>query len=318
MAAILCAAAVLTAGCGSTGYDMAYKLNNDVSSFQLAGTAASQETLTPFASDLCVAGERDITTAGVSLPEAGAAALFDQKNLETLYAKNVNEQLNPASLTKVMTALVAIRHGSPDQMLTASENVKITEPGATLCGLNPGDQMTMDQALHILLLQSANDVAVMIAEGIAGSVDAFVALMNEEAARIGATNSSFTNPNGLTEDGHYMTAYDMYLIFQEALQYELFNQIIQMSTYPTTYRDRNGGEKTLELKNSNRYLRGTWELPNNVTVIGGKTGTTTAAGSCLVLLSKGSDGTPYISIILKASSGDQLYTDMNRLLNTIK
>ncbi len=216
MAAILCAAAVLTAGCGSTGYDMAYKLNNDVSSFQLAGTAASQETLTPFASDLCVAGERDITTAGVSLPEAGAAALFDQKNLETLYAKNVNEQLNPASLTKVMTALVAIRHGSPDQMLTASENVKITEPGATLCGLNPGDQMTMDQALHILLLQSANDVAVMIAEGIAGSVDAFVALMNEEAARIGATNSSFTNPNGLTEDGHYMTAYDMYLIFQEA------------------------------------------------------------------------------------------------------
>ncbi len=159
MAAILCAAAVLTAGCGSTGYDMAYKLNNDVSSFQLAGTAASQETLTPFASDLCVAGERDITTAGVSLPEAGAAALFDQKNLETLYAKNVNEQLNPASLTKVMTALVAIRHGSPDQMLTASENVKITEPGATLCGLNPGDQMTMDQALHILLLQSANDVA---------------------------------------------------------------------------------------------------------------------------------------------------------------
>ena len=128
--------------------------------------------------------------------------------------------------------------------------------------------MTMDQALHILLLQSANDVAVMIAEGVAGSVDAFVALMNEEAARIGATNSSFTNPNGLTEDGHYMTAYDMYLIFQEALQYELFNQIIQMSTYTTTYRDRNGGEKTLDLKNSNRYLRGTWELPDNVTVIG--------------------------------------------------
>ena len=303
MAAILCAAAVLTAGCGSTGYDMAYKLNNDVSSFQLAGTAASQETLTPFASDLCVAGERDITTAGISLPEAGAAALFDQKSLETLYAKNVNEQLNPASLTKVMTALRTLRHGSPDQMLTASENVKITESGATLCGLNPGDQMTMDQALHILLLQSANDVAVMIAEGVAGSVDAFVALMNEEAARIGATNSSFTNPNGLTEDGHYMTAYDMYLIFQEALQYELFNQIIQMSTYTTTYRDRNGGEKTLDLKNSNRYLRGTWELPDNVTVIGGKTGTTNAAGSCLVLLSKGSDGTPYISVILKASSG---------------
>lgn len=313
-----CAVVMLATGCGSTGYDMAYKLNSDVSSFQLAGTASSKETLTPFAADLCVAGENDIAAAGISLPEAGAAALFNQKSLETVYAKNVNEQLNPASLTKVMTALVAIKHGSSDQMLTASENVRITEPGATLCGINPGDQMTMDQALHVLLLQSANDVAIMIAEGVAGSVDEFVALMNTEAAEIGATNSHFTNPNGLTEEEHYMTAYDMYLIFQEALQYELFNQIIQMSSYTSTYRDRNGNEKTLDFKNSNRYLRGTWEIPTNVTVIGGKTGTTTAAGSCLILLSKGSDGTPYISVIMKDSSGDQLYTDMNRLLGIIK
>lgn len=313
-----CAVVMLATGCGSTGYDMAYKLNSDVSSFQLAGTASSKETLTPFAADLCVAGESDIAAAGISLPEAGAAALFNQKSLETVYAKNVNEQLNPASLTKVMTALVAIKHGSSDQMLTASENVRITEPGATLCGINPGDQMTMDQALHVLLLQSANDVAIMIAEGVAGSVDEFVALMNTEAAEIGATNSHFTNPNGLTEEEHYMTAYDMYLIFQEALQYELFNQIIQMSSYTSTYRDRNGNEKTLDFKNSNRYLRGTWEIPTNVTVIGGKTGTTTAAGSCLILLSKGSDGTPYISVIMKDSSGDQLYTDMNRLLGIIK
>ena len=316
--AITAAAAVLISGCGSTQYDMAYKLNNDVSSFQLEGTASSQETLTPFAAELCVAGESDITVSGVSFPEAEAAALFNQKSLETVYAKNVNEQLHPASLTKIMTALVAIKHGSPDQMLTASENVRITEPGATLCGVNPGDQMTMDQALHVLLLQSANDVAIMIAEGVAGSVEEFVTMMNEEAAAIGATNCNFTNPNGLTEEGHYVTAYDLYLIFQEALQYELFQQIIQMSTYTTTYRDRNGNEKALDLKNSNRYLRGTWEMPANVTIIGGKTGTTTAAGSCLMLLSKSSDGTPYISIIMKDSSGDQLYEDMTQLLGIIK
>ena len=91
-----------------------------------------------------------------------------------------------------------------------------------------------------------------------------------------------------------------------------------MSTYTSTYRDRNGNEKSLDLKTSNRYLRETWEIPTNVTVIGGKTGTTTAAGSCLVLLSKSSDGTPYISIIMKDSSGDQLYTDMNRLLGAVK
>ncbi len=310
--------AILITGCGDTSYDMAYKMNNDVSSYQLAGTSSSQEILTPFAADLCVVGESDVSASGVSLPEAGAAALFNTKSLETIYAKNANEQLNPASLTKIMTALVAIKYGSPDQMLTASENVRITEPGATLCGINPGDQMTMEQALHVLLLQSANDVAIMIAEGVSGSVDAFVAKMNEEAASIGATNCNFTNPNGLTEEGHYMTAYDLYLIFQEALQYELFNQIIQMATYTSSYHDRNGNEKALDIKNSNRYLRGTWEMPANVTVIGGKTGTTTAAGSCLILLAKSSDGTPYISVIMKDSSGDQLYTDMTDLLGIIK
>lgn len=316
--AVAAAVAVLVAGCGNTQYDMAYKLNNDVSSFQLTGSASAQETLTPFAADLCVVGESDVSASGVALADVGAAALFNQKSLETVYARNVNEQLHPASLTKVMTALVAIKYGSPDQMLTASENVRITEPGATLCGLNPGDQMTLDQALHVLLLQSANDVAVLIAEGVAGSVEEFVAMMNKEAAAIGATNCNFTNPNGLTEEGHYVTAYDLYLIFQEALQYDLFNQIIQMSTYTSTYRDRNGNEKTLDLKTSNRYLRGTWEVPTNVTVIGGKTGTTTAAGSCLILLSRSSDGTPYISIIMKDSSGDQLYTDMTNLLSIIK
>lgn len=315
--AMAAAAAILITGCGSTEYDMAYKLNSDVSSFQLAGVA-NQETLTPFAAELCVVGENNVSASGVSLSEAEAAALFNLKTLDTIYAKNVNEQLHPASLTKVMTALVAIKYGSPDQMLTASENVKVTEPGAVLCGINPGDQMTLDQALHVLLLLSANDVAILIAEGVAGSVEEFVRLMNEEADAIGATNCNFTNPNGLTEEGHYMTAYDLYLIFQEALQYDLFNQIIQMPAYTSTYKDRNGNDKALDIKTSNRYLRGNYEMPSNVTIIGGKTGTTTAAGSCLVLLSRSSDGTPYISIIMKDSSGDQLYADMTELLSVIK
>ena len=315
-AAILFALALVSTGCGSTKYDMAYQLNSNVSSYQLLSTT-NHETLEPFAADLCVAN-KDVNAAGVDLSEVGAAALFDLKNLDTLYAKNINVQVNPASLTKVMTALVAMKHTSGDTMLTASENVLITEPGAVLCGLKPGDQMTMDQALHILLIHSANDVAVMIAEGVSDSVDDFVALMNEEAKELGATNCNFTNPNGLTEEGHYMTVYDLYLIFQEALQYDLFNQIIQMTSYNTVYTDRNGAEIALEVTNTNRYMKGTWEIPSNVTVIGGKTGTTNAAGHCLMLLSKSSDGTPYISIIMKDTSGDNLYTDMNNLLGIIK
>ena len=307
---------IILTGCGSTKYDMAYELNNDVTSFQLLNIT-NQETLEPFAADLCVVN-KDVKPAGIDLSEAGAAALFDLKNLDTLYAKNVNVQINPASLTKVMTALVAIKYGSADQMLTASENVLITEPGAQLCGLKPGDKMTLDQALRILLIYSANDVAVLIAEGISGSVDDFVALMNQEAMELGATNCNFTNPNGLTEEGHYMTTYDLYLIFQEALKYDLFNEIIQMTTYSTVYTDASGNEKSLEVNTTNLYLRGTYEMPLNINVIGGKTGTTNAAGHCLMLYSKGSDGTPYISIIMKETSGENLYSDMNKLLESVK
>jgi D-alanyl-D-alanine carboxypeptidase len=217
-----------------------------------------------------------------------------------------------------MTALVALKYGSTDQMLTASENVIITESGAQLCGLKPGDQMTLDQALHILLLYSANDVAILIAEGVAGSVDEFVELMNEEAASIGATNCNFTNPNGLTDEDHYVTAYDLYLIFQEALQYDLFNQIIQMTSYSTVYTDADGNEKSLEMDTTNQYLKGVYEAPAGVTVIGGKTGTTNAAGHCLILLSRSSNGTPYISVIMKDGSREELYTDMTALLELIK
>lgn len=310
------AAALMLTGCGGTKYDMPYEEQGSVSSYQLFNIA-NRETIEPFAKDLCVAA-KDVTVGGPDLQQVGAAALFDTKNLETLYAKNANNQMNPASLTKVMTALVALKHGSPDDIYTASENVLVKESGAVLCGIKPGDKMTMDQAVHALLIASGNDVAILIAEGVAGSVEEFVALMNQEAQEIGATNCHFMNPNGLTEEGHYVTAYDLYLIFQEALKYELFNQIIQMNSYSTVYTASNGSEKTLEVENSNLFLRGTYTAPASVTVVGGKTGTTNAAGHCLILLSRSSSGTPYISVILKDESREGLYTDMGKLLSVIK
>lgn len=317
ISAVLMAAMICMTGCGSTKYDMPYSAQNSVSSYQLLNVA-NQETIEPFAANLCVAS-KDIPASGINLSEVGAAALFDSKNLETLYAKNVNNQMNPASLTKVMTALVALKYGKPDDVYVASENVKITESGAVLCGLKPGDKMTLDQALHILLMYSANDVAVLIAEGVTGgSVEDFVALMNQEAQKIGATNCQFMNPNGLTQEGHYVTAYDLYLIFQEALKYDLFNEIIQTSSYTTVYMDSNGADKSIEIENSNLYLKGVYEMPSNVTVVGGKTGTTNAAGHCLILLARSSSGTPYISVILKDDSREKLYADMNDLLGIAK
>lgn len=296
---------------------MPYSPDYPVSSYRMDSTEESTDTAVPFASELCVA-EGDMTADTEVEITASAAALFSLDDYETIYAKNIYETLAPASLTKVMTALVALKYGSPDDILTASENVKITESGAQVCGLKEGDQMTLTQALHILLINSANDAAVLIAEGIGGSVEGFCELMNQEAKALGATNSHFMNPHGLTQDNHYVTAYDMYLIFNAALEYDMINDIIHMQNYSTVYKDKDGNDKEISVKSTNLYLQGEKNAPDAITVIGGKTGTTNAAGHCLILLSRDSSDKSYISVILRAEGRDVLYQQMTDLLDEIE
>lgn len=303
-------------GCGNLKYDMPYNPDSEVSGFNVI-SGKTQSTADSFAADLCVVTEDLLDDENVDMSLATAAVLFDLNNKEVVYSKNAHERLHPASLTKIMTALVALKNGSLDQVLTATDSVTITEPGAQLCGLKSGDTMTLDQALHILLLNSANDVAMLIAENIGGTPEHFVEMMNEEALRLGATNTNFLNPHGLTEEGHYTTAYDLYLIFNEAIQYEKFTEIIQMTSYQTTYFDGNGAAKELSFSTSNLFLRGDYQAPENVTVIGGKTGTTNAAGSCLTLLSRDKNGAPYISTILRSEAREVLYGEMIDLLDEI-
>lgn len=319
-AALVIAAALIPAaltGCGSKEYSFEYDRERNNSSFSVASHMTG-DTADAFAAKLCVTvGDvTEGTDADMSL--ATAAGLFDIENGKVLYAKNVHEKLNPASLTKVLTALCALKYGNTDDVLTASENVYITESGAVKLGLEAGDTMTMDQALHALLLKSANDVAVMIAEHIGGSVEGFADIMNEEAKSLGATNSHFVNPNGLTDSNHYTTAYDLYLICNAAVQYDKFVEVIHTSSYNSTYHDKNGNEKNIDLTTTNAYIKGEAFAPNNVTVIGGKTGTTNAAGSCLLLYSKDSAGNPYISIILQAPDRTTMYTEMTDLLGEIE
>lgn len=309
---------VIMSGCGSAQYDMPYTINSEVSSFRIVDIEEESRTATPFAADLCVVSE-DVTLEKLDMSKASAAALFDINKNETIYAKNVHEKLYPASLTKVMTALVALKNcgGNMDMLLTASSNVTNLESGAVMCGLKEGDQMTLTQALYALLVKSANDAGVMIAEGIAGSTEEFAAMMNEEAILLGATNTHFVNPHGLPDDNHYTTAYDMYLIMNEAIKYDTFNEIIRTPSYTTVYNDKNGNSKELTINNSNYYFQGNAEVPSGVTVLGGKTGTTNAAGHCLILVSKDTANNPYISIILRADSRDDLYTQMTELLDEI-
>lgn len=308
----------MLSGCGTAAYSMPYSMDHPVSSYRMPVTQQTENNLAvPFASKLCIASGDITGTSPLDLADTGSAGLFCLDSSETLYAKNIFEQLHPASLTKVMTALVALKYASPDDLLTASENVKITEEGATTCGLEAGDQMTLDQALHLLLINSSNDVAVMIAENVGGSLEGFSEMMNAEAASLGATNSHFVNPHGLTADQHFVTAYDMYLIFQAASSYNLFCEIIHMESYSTVYKDREGNDKEISVKSTNQYLRGEKTAPESVTVIGGKTGTTKAAQSCLILLAKDAAGQSYISVILRAVGRDILYEQMSGLLDQI-
>lgn len=315
MGLILVCVTVLT-GCGNTPYTMAYNADSRISSFNVI-SRQDRNVAEPFASGLCVVTGDVTDDENVNMEQANAAILFDLNNRDILYSKDAHEILYPASLTKVMTALVALQHGSLDQTLTATSAVNITESGAQLCGLKSGDTMTLDQALRILLVYSANDAAMLIAENIGGSVDNFVEMMNEEARRLGATNTHFANPNGLTNPEHYTTAYDLYLIFNEAIKYDTFNEIIQMSGYQTTYYDKDGKEKTFDKTTTNLFVRGDYQPPANVNVIGGKTGTTSAAGHCLMLLSRDSGGSPYISIILGSEGTEILYKEMIDLLDEI-
>lgn len=303
-------------GCGQTQFEMPYKADYEVSSFRIVNPAQEQKTAASFASGLCVV-DSDIHPENIELSEGSGAGLFDVNRRNTLYARNVHEKLYPASLTKIMTALVAMQNGSSDMVLTASANVRNLESGAQVCGIREGDQMTLDQALHFLLINSANDAAVMIAEGIAGSTDAFAEMMNETARALGATNTHFVNPHGLSDEEHYTTVYDMYLIMNAAIDYSLFNEIIQMDSYTTVYTDTNGNSKELTVNNTNYYVRGEAEPPGGITVLGGKTGSTNAARSCLILLCRDSSGNPYISVIMRAETRDLLYSQMTDLLGEI-
>lgn len=303
-------------GCADKNIEFSYKDNYKTGSFNFTNDTGDLTAL-PFAAGLCVVGDTNTDNASLDMSQASSAVLFSINNNEVLYTKNAYERLQPASITKILTALVALKYGNLDDVITVTDNCKVTERGAQVLGFQAGDTLTLEQALNCLLIYSANDVALIIAEHISGSVDAFVQLMNEEAKKLGATNSNFVNPNGLSADNHYTTAYDLYLIFNEAIKNEKFKEIIHTKSYSTTYTTKDGTQKQISFNTTNQYLSESVPSPENIVVIGGKTGTTAAAGSCLILLSKDAAGNSYISVILKSTDHGTLYNQMTDLLQQI-
>lgn len=276
----------------------------------------NDSSTTGFSVDLAVF-ESDYTDK-YKLENAAAGLLIDINNQKVLFAQNAFEKRPPASITKIMTAYLALKKCSLDEtVVCGQEPVSIEDPTATRLGLNLGDSMTMDQALNLCLIPSSNDVAIDIACHISGTEAEFASLMTKEAHNLGATSTNFTDSNGLGSDEHYTTCYDLYLIFNEAIKNQNLIDIIQKRDYQTTYYDKDSKEVNVKVSSTNWYFRGNATAPDSITIVGAKTGTTTEAGNCLLILAKDKYSNPYIGIILGADSRDNLYIQMTDLLAQI-
>ena len=306
--------AISLVGCGDSAESYAsYDIYTTSYQYGLTNNGSSSD-VEYYAKNLCVADAEDIGTSTVDSQVATAAGAFNLTENTVVYAQNMYEQMYPASTTKILTCYVACTYGNLDDYFTVSANAVDQASDSSVCGLKEGDVISLRDLLYGLMLRSGNDAAVAIAEGISGDVDTFVALMNDTAQSIGATQSHFVTPNGLHDDDHYTTVYDMYMILNQALNNPDFYTIFTSSVYTAGYTS--GGEATsVEWKSTNQYFSGNVNTPSGFTILGGKTGTTGAAGYCLVLLSENEDHDRIISVVFNADCRSNLYLLMNEILS---
>mgnify|MGYP000208684224 FL=1 len=315
---VLLLTVVMATGCGITDL---LGTKNVVAEYEAENYNKDLYTGKLFASDLCVASG-DISLSGISSDETNtlhSAALFDVDRKKVDFSYQMFDKIYPASTTKIMTALVALENADLSDVVTVSQNADMNSFAAdeATCGIKAGDKITLSDLLYGLLLHSGNDNATAIAEYVGGSMDGFAEMMNKEAAKLMATGTHFVNSNGLHNDNHYTTAYDLYLIFNECIKHDDFVKIINSSSYTAHITGADGTKRDVKWEPTNYYAKGEATPPDNVTIIGGKTGTTKGAGNCLILLTKDSSGNPYISIIMGAGSKPLLYQDMTSMLSKI-
>ena len=256
-----------------------------------------------------VTAKAEVQKPDISSP---AAILMDAKSGKVLYEKNSKQRYAPASITKIMTALIVAENADMSDMVTYSANATTNlESGAVTAGVSAGDVISVKDSMYALMLKSANEVANGLAEHVAGSVSSFAAKMNAKAKELGATDTNFVNPSGLNNDNQYTSAYDMALISKAAFANETVLKVSSTKTYtfPATKKNANAvnftvGHKMLRESDS-RYYKD---------AVAGKTGYTKAAGNTLVTYAK-KDGKELIVVILK-SKGTH-YTDTKALLDYV-
>lgn len=267
-------------------------------------------TLYYFNSSITILANQEVTTTPHI--EAPVAVLMDAETGIIIYDKNMHEIKYPASLTKLMTALMLLEHADNNfnQRVFMSRNAVFSIPrGSSHIAMNEDETLSVDEALYAIMLESANEVSNAIAEHVAGDLDTFADMMTKRAHELGAINTNFTNAHGLHHNDHYTTAYDMALIMQELVKYEKFLEVINTKTYTIPPTEKQPLERILN--NSHRMIQ-----PGNFYheyTIGGKTGFTNEALHTLATYGKKDE----VSLIAVVLENQRLvsYTDTKNLLD---
>lgn len=248
--------------------------------------------------------------AAISDPSVNApvALLMDMGTGKILYEKNARQKMYPASTTKIMTAILALENRSLTDTATVSYNAIFTVPvGYSNANLQLDEVLTMEQLLYVLLIPSANDAANVIAEDIAGSVESFASMMNTKAREIGCENTNFVNANGVHNEDHYSTAYDLALIGRYAMQNETFRKFVSTVRYTLPVTNKYDKADRVFLTTNRLINPKSGQYYESCTGI--KTGYTDAAKNCIVASAK-KDNMELVCVIMGA--GSDLTTDTNK------
>ena len=230
-----------------------------------------------------------------------SALLMDFTTGKILYDKNMDEKRYPASLTKVMTAIIVLENCDLKDIVTISyDAVMSLSSGYVTANLQIGEKFTVEQLLYVLMIGSSNDAALALAEHISGSVEEFSKLMNKKAKELGCNSTNFVNPNGVHDKNHYSTAYDLAIIAKYAMNNELFRTIVSTTSYRLPATDKYKREdrlftttnQLLMLNNNSRNDNYYYKYATGI-----KTGFTTPAGNCLVA-SANKNGLQLIAVVL--------------------
>lgn len=228
------------------------------------------------------------STYASTIPDtySSACLLMEESTGKILYSKNANSIMYPASTTKIMTAILTLEKCNLSDTAVVSHNAVFSIPsGYSTASLVEGEVLTIEQLLNVLLIPSANDAAVVLAEHIAGSVEAFSDMMNSKAVELGCLNTHFVNPNGIHNENHYSTAYDLALIGKYAMQFPTFKEISSKTRYTLPITNAYSKEDRI-FNTTNDLIKPNYSSsPTNYYykyATGGKTGYTDPAGQCIV------------------------------------